>query len=821
MRLVILMILLSLISSPGLAAWETMSIIDNTCHRDWDNLCGEGNNENGLEIIRVGTREKINRTARGVIKFDLTGFKFDENNRCVLQLYLSSESEYMTNIFYVSQITEDWDTDEMTWCERVNGVKWSVDGVAFDIKRSVSLEIASVYGKKGFGDREGWYQWDVTEIVKNWILAGESNYGFCIWQKPQFSHDRNQELAFISREHSQGSVYGPKLLSYSEELDSNKIKNEEIDKERLRAYIMSLPQDKQMKIIQKFQSIKSEDESKRYALELMAQATDAGFITENARKPVQKHPPSLSIDLKFQDQSADNILSAEESGIMSVKVTNIGLGNAHNVEIKVIPENIIQDLIFKPSKPIDNINAGETVDLVINLDAGINIPTTTVRIMVQAVESKGFDSDPVYLSFITEALKPPSLVVSDIGIDDANSNGKIEAGEVVEVTIRISNLGAGAAKNTSALIIMDGKDLFPVKPLSFELNNLNPGEYKDFVFSFYTNKRYSRQEIPFIVKLDEQSGKFSAEEKRTLAFNKKEQTTREINIAAARKSKNETIIVPPGLLIDVDEKIPNTKMNNPRGIAVVIGNRNYENDVPDVDYAIRDAEIIKDYLVKTMGYKPGNIIFRSDATLADFQSIFGTADNREGILYDFVKPGKSDVFVYYSGHGAPDRDSDNAYILPVNCDPRVVKLNAYPLHLLYSNVSKVKAKSVIIVIDACFSGESDGGMIDDGLSAAVIQLKMKPVSINNNMVVFTSTDNQYPSCWYHDKKHSLFTYFFLKALQGDGDNNRDGQLTVEEIFKYVSDDSEGVPYYSRRLKSFTQRPCLIGENKSKIIIEYR
>ncbi|HSG27582.1 MAG TPA: hypothetical protein VLA34_03805, partial [Candidatus Krumholzibacterium sp.] len=54
----------------------------------------------------------------------------------------------------------------------------------------------------------------------------------------------------------------------------------EIDQEKLRAYIMSLPQEEMMAIVQKFQSMRSEAEAMEYAKELYEQAKAAGFIEE-------------------------------------------------------------------------------------------------------------------------------------------------------------------------------------------------------------------------------------------------------------------------------------------------------------------------------------------------------------------------------------------------------------------------------------------------------------------------------------------------------------------------------------------------------------
>ena len=59
---------------------------------------------------------------------------------------------------------------------------------------------------------------------------------------------------------------------------------EQIDQMVLRAYIMSLPQEEQMAIVQKFQSLRSETEGMAYAKELWEQAKAAGFVEEKTEE---------------------------------------------------------------------------------------------------------------------------------------------------------------------------------------------------------------------------------------------------------------------------------------------------------------------------------------------------------------------------------------------------------------------------------------------------------------------------------------------------------------------------------------------------------
>jgi len=272
---------------------------------------------------------------------------------------------------------------------------------------------------------------------------------------------------------------------------------------------------------------------------------------------------------------------------------------------------------------------------------------------------------------------------------------------------------------------------------------------------------------------------------------------------------------------EVNIKFPKTMMKNHDAIAVIIGNKNYSHkDVPNVSFAHNDADIFRQCLTETMGYKEGNIIFKKDATKVDFETIFGNYYDYSGQLDHYIKPNKSDVFIYYSGHGAPDPKSKKGFFMPVNCNPAFINLSGYPLEVFYKNVSKLKAKSITIVIDACFSGgTSSGQMLIKSASPIGINVK-NPAIAKKNTLIFTSSKGDQISSWYDAKKHSLFTYFFLKALSGSADTDNNMVITTNEVYKFVSDRTEGVPYWARRLHGGRiQVPDIQGGIENNVLVK--
>lgn len=254
---------------------------------------------------------------------------------------------------------------------------------------------------------------------------------------------------------------------------------------------------------------------------------------------------------------------------------------------------------------------------------------------------------------------------------------------------------------------------------------------------------------------------------------------------------------------------------NQYAVALVIGNSDYiasGKSVPNVDYAINDSISIRDYLVNFRGYKVGNIIYLENANQSDLISTLGNKQNHKGKLFNWVRPNESDLFVYYSGHGAPSLTDGSGYLLPVDADPSTVELNGYSIDTLYSNLLKIPAKSITVIIDACFSGSSQGGAITKNASS----ITLRPINIPKqlgNINILTATDVGQVASWDKEEKHGLFTSYFLKAVRGEADQgkmgNGDKKVSLSEIKNYL--DLE-VSYMARRIYGREQNPQVSGNN---------
>ncbi len=530
-----------------------------------------------------------------------------------------------------------------------------------------------------------------------------------------------------------------------------------------------------------------------------------------AQKAISR-PPALSASVSFSESSGNQFLDAMETGAITLTITNTGAGPGKGVLAKVSPERT--DNLNYNNTYIEEIPPGQSVSAEIPLEAYIGIADGNHTFRIDFEEINGFPPDPVELQFSTKAYLNPEMYIVDVGIEDDNVNGKIESGEMITLTVRIGNRGKGTARSAYAkLYAGDNVFITETHPKTVKMGELAFNGSIDIPLEFFVNDK-TVDEIPLYVDLTEENNLANVSKLRLPI--KKSERARQIGrtVVAGIEQEYGALTLGADLSIDIEQDIPELGIENKDAVAIVIGNKNYSNpDVPEVTFAHRDAAVMEQYLTKMFGYR--EVIVETDATQGKFFSLFGTKE-KDGKLQDYVKPGVSDVFIYYSGHGAPDPESNDGYFVPVDCDPAMVDVNGYSLDLFYSKINNLGAKSVTIVIDACFSGSSGGGKLLHNISPVFIEVDESGM-LADEVTVFTSASGDQVSSWYPDKKHSLYTYYFLKGLKGEADQDDNRSITAEEIQSYVSDE---VSFNARKLNSRTQTPGVQTLDREKVIIKF-
>lgn len=528
--------------------------------------------------------------------------------------------------------------------------------------------------------------------------------------------------------------------------------------------------------------------------------------TPSAQRQVASLPPTLSASIVFLEPSGDKALHAEETGKLIVKIKNSGQGSAYQLVTRLIPTKVITDLSYDTEKTIPEIGPGAEQEIIFPLKAGLDLPEMQAQYKIEFEEKNGLPPSPLKIQFQTRAILKPNLQVIDYVIDDANKDGMIQQEEVIKVTFRAQNKGQGIARNVKYNITL-GNNVFQAlnMPLENNLGDLKPNEVKQFVVAFYTNQKI-KDKVPLTVNLAEERRRFNTEKQYAFSINVKEQTVFETVVAA--KTQEVVKITDLESPSDLDQDIPRTGIVNKDAVAVVIGNYDYKN-VQKVAFARRDAAAMKEYLVNVFGYDTGNVILLIDATYADMIDTLGSpGEIAKSKLRHYMRK-DSEVFIYYTGHGAPGLRDKKGYLVPVDANPNNIETTGYSLESLYRNLESLNAPKLTVVIDACFSGDSQSGMLFKDASPIMVQAKTDKLQKGT---LITSSSGDQISSWYPEKKHSLFTYYFLKGIREKVSNKE--PVNLDNLKNYVSGE---VDRMSKRLYSRIQTPGFDGNLKGDLI----
>ena len=239
--------------------------------------------------------------------------------------------------------------------------------------------------------------------------------------------------------------------------------------------------------------------------------------------------------------------------------------------------------------------------------------------------------------------------------------------------------------------------------------------------------------------------------------------------------------------------------------AVVIGIENYRQKLPKADFAVSDARLVSEYLTKVMGYQEENVVLLTNekALQSDLTKYF------EKWLHNHVEK-DSTVFIYYSGHGAPDPKTGGAYLVPYDGDPSFIAETGYSLKRMYDALGKLPAKKIVVALDSCFSGAGGRSVLAKGARPLVMNLQENMV-LSKNMTVMSASSGEQISSTYDEKGHGLFTYFMLKGIKNEDVVKQDGSIKMDDLFSYLKPQVERI---ARKQYNNEQSPQLIEAKKN-------
>ncbi|MGE0212294.1 MAG: caspase family protein [Parvibaculaceae bacterium] len=239
-------------------------------------------------------------------------------------------------------------------------------------------------------------------------------------------------------------------------------------------------------------------------------------------------------------------------------------------------------------------------------------------------------------------------------------------------------------------------------------------------------------------------------------------------------------------VVEIIRQLPAT-LGKDGDIAVVIGNGTYQNGIEAKTNGRNDADAVTTLLIDKLGYKKQNVIDLRDATLSDFQRVFGGKDGVPGELAKQYS-GKGDIFIYISAQGLREEASGKSYLLPVDAKQAELAGTAYSLDELYSSLGILGARTIMLALETSF-GSSLTSLVDPP-NLPESEAAVLPETPVPGLAVFTASDRDQRTLDDPEFGLGLFTRYLVEGMAGKADEaptgNADRQLDSVELYVYVA-----------------------------------
>jgi len=254
--------------------------------------------------------------------------------------------------------------------------------------------------------------------------------------------------------------------------------------------------------------------------------------------------------------------------------------------------------------------------------------------------------------------------------------------------------------------------------------------------------------------------------------------------------------------------------------AVVIGVGQYNSTaIPQLRYSVADAELVHQVLVGQGGFKKENVLLLTDKTerkptLRDLKWALGTFLARSAKKDDLI-------LIFFAGHGAPEIDPRGAesdglakYLVPSDADPNDLYSTALPMDEFQTIFDRIEADRVVVFLDACYSGAAGGRTFASRRTRAgrVDEVFLDRLTRSKGRAIVTASRASEVSLEVPELGHGLFTYFLVQGLRGAADLDRDGIVSLQEVYQYLE---QQVAQKSRSIGG-NQHPMMKGELEGQL-----
>jgi len=223
--------------------------------------------------------------------------------------------------------------------------------------------------------------------------------------------------------------------------------------------------------------------------------------------------PALSVRGEFLGDEGTAVLNANSGGTLTITIANTGLAAARGAVLILLPDGHLKDVRVAQTDTLGDIQAGETRTEKVALTAPADARSQQGSVILTVKADPGPVSAESKVDITLREIPAPRLDVSLVG-----ENPAVAAGEALKLTARVRNTGSSDARGVSATFLPAGPGTDPglaEMGRTLPLGTIVQGAAKEMLLTVRPPGS-SKGTAAFVVRLDEERGKFSVFE--TLSF---------------------------------------------------------------------------------------------------------------------------------------------------------------------------------------------------------------------------------------------------------------------------------------------------------------
>jgi len=201
--------------------------------------------------------------------------------------------------------------------------------------------------------------------------------------------------------------------------------------------------------------------------------------------------------------------------------------------------------------------------------------------------------------------------------------------------------------------------------------------------------------------------------------------------------------------------------------ALIVGSNAAGPGQSTLRYAEDDARRVGKILTELGGYAPGSVDIVTHPTPAVLRERLARLGQR--VAADLAAGKQARVFFYYSGHA-------RASAIDLGPEP-------LPLAELRDKLFATNATLTVVVLDACQSGAFS--RVKGAEPAADFSFNSRQQLGAKGVAVLASSSGSELSQESEQLRSSYFTHHLLVGMRGAGDANGDGEVSVDEAYRYA------------------------------------